>query len=52
MGQAQVDWKVSTFKTITLNDKFKHFSKEIGFKPVLCRPYRPQTKGKVEVLAN
>ncbi len=46
-----VDRKVSTFKTITLNDKFKHFSKEIGFTPVLCRPYRPQTKGKVEALA-
>ena len=41
------DWKVSTFKTITLNDKFKYFSKEIGFTLVFCRPYRPQTKGKV-----
>lgn len=27
---------------------FYQFAKEVGFIPKLCRPYRPQTKGKVE----
>lgn len=27
---------------------FLDFSKHYGFNPTLCRPYRPQTKGKVE----
>ena len=27
---------------------FYQFTKEVGFVPKLCRPYRPQTKGKVE----
>jgi len=27
---------------------FNQFSKEMGFIPKLCQPYRPQTKGKVE----
>lgn len=31
-----------------LNQSFYQFSKEIGFMPKLCKPYRPQTKGKVE----
>ena len=31
-----------------LNQSFYQFSKEMGFLPKLCRPYRPQTKGKVE----
>jgi len=31
-----------------LNQSFYQFSKEIGFVPKLCKPYRPQTKGKVE----
>jgi len=31
-----------------LNQSFYQFSKEIGFIPKLCKPYRPQTKGKVE----
>lgn len=32
----------------TLNRQFKNFAGFYGFKPVLCRPYRGQTKGKVE----
>ena len=32
----------------TLNSQFEDFSGFHGFKPVLCRPYRGQTKGKVE----
>jgi len=31
-----------------LHDSFYQFSKSMGFIPKLCKPYRPQTKGKVE----
>ncbi len=30
------------------NPKFEDFIKHYGFLPHLCRPYRPQTKGKIE----
>lgn len=30
------------------NNKFKDFSSYYGFEIELCRPYRPQTKGKIE----
>jgi len=30
------------------NTKFEDFFKHYGFIPRLCRPYRPQTKGKIE----
>lgn len=36
---------------ITVNKKFEQFSKDYYFIPSLCRPYRPQTKGKVEIVA-
>ncbi|MCL2110763.1 MAG: IS21 family transposase [Clostridiales bacterium] len=32
----------------SLNRQFEDFAGFCGFKPVLCRPYRGQTKGKVE----
>ncbi|MDD1751359.1 MAG: IS21 family transposase, partial [Methanothrix sp.] len=32
----------------TWNPKFEDFFKHHGFIPRLCRPYRPQTKGKIE----
>ena len=32
----------------TLNRQFEDFAGFFGFKPILCRPYRGQTKGKVE----
>lgn len=32
----------------TLNRQFEDFTGFYGFRPVLCRPYRGQTKGKVE----
>ena len=32
----------------TLNRQFGDFAGFYGFKPILCRPYRGQTKGKVE----
>lgn len=31
-----------------MNKQFEDFSGFYGFKPILCRPYRGQTKGKVE----
>jgi transposase len=33
---------------VKLNPTFEDFSRYWGFTPRLCRPYRPQTKGKVE----
>ena len=30
------------------NDKFLRFAKHHGFSPIRCRPYHPQSKGKVE----
>lgn len=32
----------------TLNRQFEDFAGFYGFKPILCRPYRGQTKGKVD----
>jgi transposase len=32
----------------TWNSKFEDFFRHFGFIPRLCRPYRPQTKGKIE----
>ena len=32
----------------TLNRQFEDFAGFYGYKPILCRPYRDQTKGKVE----
>lgn len=36
---------------ITFNANFMVFTNEMGYKPIACRPYRPQTKGIVENLA-
>ena len=41
----------SSFSKTVFNQKFEYFAKDIGFTPIACRPYRPQTKGKVESLA-
>lgn len=35
-------------KDSTMNSQFEDFAGFYGFKPMLCRPYRGQTKGKVE----
>jgi transposase len=35
-------------KEIILNGKFQKFAEYYGFKPVLCTPYRPNSKGKIE----
>lgn len=37
-------------KDAKYNNKFMDFARHYGFYPRLCRPYRPQTKGKVENL--
>ncbi|EAC4616721.1 IS21 family transposase [Listeria monocytogenes] len=39
------------FRKVTWNQRFYEYSKDARFKPISCRPYRPQTKGKVEALA-
>ena len=46
-----VDRNNSTFKSVSINKTFKHFADDAGFSTITCRPYRPQTKGKVESLA-
>ena len=46
-----VDHAKSSFARTVFNERFEYFAKDIGFKPIACRPYRPQTKGKVESLA-
>lgn len=46
-----VDRNNTTFKNISINKVFKHFSMDAGFEVITCRPYRPETKGKVEALA-
>jgi len=46
-----VDRNNSTFKSVAINKTFKYFADDAGFSTITCRPYRPQTKGKVESLA-
>lgn len=46
-----VDHAKSSFAQTVFNDRFKPFAKDMGFIPVACRPYRPQTKGKAEAMA-
>ena len=46
-----VDRANSRIGHVKLNTKFIQYSKDIGFNPITCRIFRPQTKGKVESLA-
>ena len=46
-----VDHAKSTYRKVVWNSKLLSFSKLAGFIPQACRPFRPQTKGKVEALA-
>ena len=46
-----VDHAKSDFSNIVINEKFAQFAKDTGFIVRACRAYRPETKGKVEVLA-
>ncbi len=46
-----VDHSKSSISKTVFIQKFEYFAKDIGFLPIACRPYRPQTKGKVKALA-
>lgn len=46
-----VDQPKTQYTKVVFNQSFYYFSKDMGFQPIACRPYRPQTKGKVEALA-
>lgn len=46
-----VDRANSRIGNVKLNIKFSQYAKDVGFNPITCRIYRPQTKGKVESLA-
>ncbi|HPX33297.1 MAG TPA: IS21 family transposase [Erysipelotrichaceae bacterium] len=46
-----VDRSKTQYNQVVLNQSFYYFSQDIGYQPIACRPYRPQTKGKVEALA-
>lgn len=46
-----VDQAKSEYNKPVINSKFYEFSKDMGFQAVLCRAFRPQTKGKVEASA-
>lgn len=46
-----VDRSKTQYSQVVFNQSFYYFSQDIGYQPIACRPYRPQTKGKVEALA-
>lgn len=46
-----VDRTASTYRSVVINSKFLQFAKDVGFSVHTCRPYRPQTKGKIECVA-
>lgn len=46
-----VDHAKSQYNNPVINSTFYAFSKDMGFQTILCRAFRPQTKGKVENLA-
>ena len=46
-----VDHAKSDFSNVVINEKFSQFAKDAGFIVRACRAFRPETKGKVEVLA-
>ena len=46
-----IDHTRSDFGHAVFNERFKQFSKDAGYQPIACRPFRPQTKGAVESVA-
>lgn len=46
-----VDHVKSDFSNVVINEKFAEFAKDSNFRVRACRSFRPETKGKVEVLA-
>lgn len=47
-----VDQSLTNYQNAIINETFYQFSKDMGFEVWSCRAFRPQTKGKVEALAN
>ena len=47
MKQVVIKWLLKQ-EDSTLNRQFEDFAGFYGFKPILCWPYRGQTKGKAE----
>lgn len=46
-----VDHAKSNFTNVVFNEKFSQFAKDACFSCRACRAFRPETKGKVEILA-
>lgn len=46
-----VDHTKSDFYNVVINDNMLKYSKDAGFTIKTCRAFRPETKGKVEILA-
>lgn len=46
-----VDHARSNYRKTVWNSRLLNFAKSVNFKPQSCRPFRPQTKGKVEAFA-
>ncbi|MEG2235768.1 MAG: hypothetical protein RR144_04955 [Clostridia bacterium] len=46
-----VDIAKSNFSNVVINDKFLSFSKDVNFIVRTCRAFRPETKGKIEIVA-
>ena len=46
-----IDRIKSDFSNVVINEKFMQFAKDSGFTVRACRAFRPETKGKVEILA-
>lgn len=46
-----VDHAKLNFFNVVINEKFAQFAKDSGFAVRACRAFRPETKGKVEILA-
>ena len=46
-----VDHAKSDFSNVIINEKFAQFAKDAGFNVRACRAFRPETKGKVEIVA-
>ena len=46
-----VDRNGGSFTQTKFNSRFLSYANDAGFKPIACRPFRPQPKGCVEALA-
>lgn len=46
-----VDFSRTEFRKVVFNEKFRQFSLDMNFEPVVCRAFRPQSKGKIESVA-